>query len=122
MRIPIVKNNIDICLFSSDIEEYNNGRIVNTPDKIILLGELKGGIDPAGADEHWKTGNTALNRIREAFANHNLKIETSFIAAAIEKKMATEIIAQLHSKTLSNAANLTIDEQLVSYCNWLLKL
>jgi len=122
LNIPIVKNNIDICLFSSDIEEYNNGKIVNMPDKIILLGELKGGIDPAGADEHWKTGNTALNRIRESFANHNLKIETSFIAAAIEKKMANEIFAQLQSKTLSNVANLTIDEQLVSYCNWLLKL
>ena len=24
-----------------------------------MLGELKGGIDPAGADEHWKTGNAA---------------------------------------------------------------
>jgi type II restriction enzyme len=87
-----------------------------------MLGELKGGIDPAGADEHWKTGNTALNRIRESFAQHNLKIETSFIAAAIEKKMASEIFAQLQNKTLSNAANLTIDEQLVSYCDWLLKL
>jgi type II restriction enzyme len=122
LSIPIVRNNIDICLFVSDIEGYSNGKIVNTPEKILMLGELKGGIDPAGADEHWKTGNTALNRIRESFANHNLKIETSFIAAAIEKKMASEIFAQLQSKTLSNAANLTIDEQLVNYCDWLLKL
>ena len=122
LNIPIVKNNIDICLFNADTKLYANGEIVNTPEKILMLGELKGGIDPAGADEHWKTGNTALNRIRESFAKHNLKIDTSFIAAAIEKKMASEIFAQLQSKTLSNAANLTIDEQLVSYCNWLLKL
>jgi type II restriction enzyme len=122
LSIPIVRNNIDICLFTSDIEEYSNGKIVNTPEKILMLGELKGGIDPAGADEHWKTGNTALNRIRESFTQHDLKIETSFIAAAIEKKMASEIFAQLQGKILSNAANLTIDEQLVSYCNWLLKL
>jgi len=122
LNIPIVWNNIDICLFSCNIEEYNNGKIVKAPEKILMLGELKGGIDPAGADEHWKTGNTALNRIRESFANHNLKIETSFIAAAIEKKMASEIFAQLQSKTLSNAANLTIDEQVVNFCNWLLKL
>ncbi|GHU67829.1 hypothetical protein FACS189413_03370 [Bacteroidia bacterium] len=115
-------NNIDICLFNTDVEGYNNGEIVNTPEKILMLGELKGGIDPAGADEHWKTGNTALNRIRESFAKHNLKIDTSFIASAIEKKMATEIFAQLKSKTLSNAANLTIDKQLVNYCDWLLKL
>ena len=122
LNIPIVKNNIDICLFNADTELYANGEIVNTPDKVLMLGELKGGIDPAGADEHWKTGNTALNRIRESFAKHNLRIDTSFIAAAIEKKMAAEIFAQLQNKTLSNAANLTVDEQLVSYCNWLLKL
>jgi type II restriction enzyme len=122
LNIPIVKNNIDICLFSSDIEEYNYGEIVNAPERIVMLGELKGGIDPSGADEHWKTVNTALNRIRESFANHNLKIETSFVAAAIEKKMAMEIFAQLQSKTLSNAANLTVEAQLVNYCDWLLKL
>ena len=122
LNIPIVKNNIDICLFNADTELYANGEIVNTPDKVLMLGELKGGIDPAGADEHWKTGNTALNRIRESFAEHNLRIDTSFIAVAIEKKMAAEIFAQLQNKTLSNAANLTVDEQLVSYCNWLLKL
>jgi type II restriction enzyme len=122
LNVPIVKNNIDICLFNADTELYANGEIVNTPEKILMLGELKGGIDPAGADEHWKTGNTALNRIRESFAKYNLKIDTSFIAATIEKKMASEIFAQLQGKMLSNAANLTIDEQLVSYCDWLLKL
>jgi type II restriction enzyme len=122
LNIPIVKNNIDICLFNANTEFYANGEIVNSPEKILMLGELKGGIDPAGADEHWKTGNTALNRIRESFAQHNLKIYTSFIAAAIEKKMAREIFVQLQNKTLSNAANLTVDEQLVSYCDWLLKL
>jgi type II restriction enzyme len=122
LNIPIVKNNIDICLFNANAELYANGEIVNSPEKILMLGELKGGIDPAGADEHWKTGNTALNRIRESFAKHNLKIDTSFIAAAIEKKMADEIFVQLQNKTLSNAANLTVDEQLVSYCDWLLKL
>jgi type II restriction enzyme len=122
LNVPIVKNNIDICLFNANTELYANGEIVNTPEKVLMLGELKGGIDPAGADEHWKTGNTALNRIRESFAKHNLKIDTSFIAAAIEKKMASEIFVQLQNKTLSNAANLTIDEQLVNYCDWLLKL
>jgi len=59
-----------------------------------MLGELKGGIDPAGADEHWKTGNTALNRIRESFAKHNLKIDTSFTKGPFTPKMATEIFAK----------------------------
>jgi type II restriction enzyme len=122
LNIPIVKNNIDICLFKANVDEYKKGEIVNKPEKILMLGELKGGIDPAGADEHWKTGNTALSRIRNSFAQNGLKIATSFVAAAIEKKMAVEIFAQLKDKTLSCAANLTIDAQLVYYCDGLLKL
>ena len=118
---PIVNNNIDICLFNADVETYNKGNIVNETDKILMLGELKGGIDPAGADEHWKTGNTALNRIRMAFKKDGREIATSFVAAAIEKKMASEIFGQLQKGTLSFAANLTIDEQLVNYCNWIIK-
>lgn len=121
LKIPLVKNNIDLCLFDSCAEKYNK-TIVSEPNKIIMLGELKGGIDPAGADEHWKTGNTALNRIRDAFTKESIKIKTSFIAAAIEKKMADEIFEQLQTEELSYAANLTIDEQLIAYCDWLLKL
>lgn len=118
--IPLVKNNIDICLYQGGMEDFNSGNIVKEDDKAILLGELKGGIDPAGADEHWKTGNSALERIREAFARYSIK--TSFIAAAIEKKMATEIYAQLQDGTLQYAANLTVDGQLTAYCNWMINL
>ncbi|WP_289299592.1 AvaI/BsoBI family type II restriction endonuclease [Duncaniella muris] len=85
-----------------------------------MFGELKGGIDPAGADEHWKTGNSALARIRSAF--RPTPVCTSFIAAAIEAKMATEIWDQLSDSTLSFAANLTDDGQLTSYCAWTLSL
>ena len=121
LNIPIVKNNIDICLFNADTNTYDKGDIVNCSDKILMLGELKGGIDLAGADEHWKTGNTALNRIRTAFKKDGREISTSFVAAAIEKKMASEIFGQLQKGILSFAANLTIDEQLVNYCNWIIK-
>lgn len=121
LNIPIVNNNIDICLFNSTIEGYGKGKIVSDVDKILMLGELKGGIDPAGADEHWKTGNTALTRIRSAFKKEGREIATSFVAAAIEKKMADEIFNQLKKGVLSFAANLTKDEQLVNYCNWIIK-
>lgn len=118
--VPLVKNNIDICLYQGNAEDFDSGNIVKADDKAIMFGELKGGIDPAGADEHWKTGNSALERIREAFTQYAIK--TSFIAAAIEKKMATEIYTQLQEGTLSNAANLTVDEQLTAYCNWMINL
>ena len=85
-----------------------------------MFGELKGGIDPAGADEHWKTGNTALTRIRTAFASYD--ILTSFIAAAIEREMSEEIWSQLCDNILNNAANITVDEQLTNYCKWIIEL
>lgn len=119
-KIPLVNNNVDICLFDGDCLSFDSGRIVNHPQKALMFGELKGGIDPAGADEHWKTGNSALSRIRSAF--RPAPVCTSFIAAAIEAKMATEIWDQLSDSTLSFAANLTDDGQLTSYCAWTLSL
>ena len=87
-----------------------------------MLGELKGGIDPAGADEHWKTANTALERIRTGFVSVGVDIKTSFVGAAIENAMSIEIYEQLKRGVLSNAANLTDNNQLTEYCKWLLNL
>lgn len=118
--IPIVKNNVDICLYRGTSSTYDSGKIVRYNDKAIMFGELKGGIDPAGADEHWKTANTALTRVRNAFSDYSIK--TSFVGAAIEKKMAGEIFNQLENGILSNAANLTCNEHITNYCEWLVKL
>ena len=121
--IPTVKNNVDICLFSGSKNEYDPKALVKENHRAIMFGELKGGIDPAGADEHWKTGNTALNRIRTSFAAVGYPaMKTSFVGAAIEKAMAEEIYAQLESGTLTNATNLTNNNQLIEYCNWLIEL
>ncbi len=122
LNIPIVSKNVDLCLFDCNNEGYGRGTIVNEPTKIIMLGELKGGIDPAGADEHWKTANTALDRIRSAFSRISVPIKTSFVGAAIEIAMSQEIFEQLSNNTLTNVANLTNTNQLVEYCNWILKL
>jgi hypothetical protein len=92
------------------------------PTAYVALGELKGGIDPAGADEHWKTARTALTRIREAFAMHGLTPHTFFIGAAIEAKMAAEIWGMLETGTLENAANLTDDSQIAAVTRWLCSL
>jgi len=121
---PFIGKNIDLCLFSSDYKSYTNN---NSPDSVhmdaknyLSLGELKGGIDPAGADEHWKTANTALFRIRDAFKP--TKAITFFVGAAIEKSMAEEIFNQLSNNTLSFAANLTNEDQLNNICSWLISL
>ena len=122
LKIPTVNKNVDICLFEGTTENYDSGRIVNYANRIIMLGELKGGIDPAGADEHWKTANTALERIRTGFANAGYAVQTSFVGAAIAKAMADEIFEQLQKGVMTNAANLTNSNQLVEYCNWLLRI
>ena len=122
-KIPTVNKNVDICLFKGELGEYDSGKIVRHDEKAIMFGELKGGIDPAGADEHWKTGNSALNRIRTSFSAAGYpSMMTSFVGAAIERAMAEEIYAQLEDGTLTNATNLTNNNQLIDYCNWLLEL
>ena len=121
-KIPLVGHNVDICVFSGDETDYNSGAIVHEHKKAIMFGELKGGIDPAGADEHWKTCLSALERIRNKYKKESIQVLISFLGAAIEKKMADEIWEQLIDGTLSNAANLTEDEQLTNYCEWIVKL
>lgn len=124
--MPIVEKNVDLCLFDCLPDEMTFGRDANSahcnPEKYLALGELKGGIDPAGADEHWKTANSALQRIRTAFSKRNCKPYTFFIGAAIESAMAKEIFDQLESHTLTNGANLTNEVQVVSLCNWLINI
>lgn len=126
LTVPLIKKNVDLCLFDCTHDEIifgnNNKSCHLIPNKYIALGELKGGIDPAGADEHWKTANSALGRIRTAFRKSKHNPVTFFIGAAIEKAMAKEIFNQLRKGVLSNAANLTNEKHLVSICKWLVQL
>jgi type II restriction enzyme len=83
---------------------------------------LKGGVDPAGVDEHWKTANSALNRIRTSFEKVNISPNTFYIGAAIETSMAFEIFYLMQSGSLCNAANLTSERQLTTICDWMINL
>ncbi len=123
LTVPFVGKNVDMCLFNLDLKILGSEsamvkKTVSTPQNYIALGELKGGIDPAGADEHWKTANSALERIRTSFAKHERTADTFFVGAAIENAMAKEIYGQLTDGKLSNAANLTNETQVVSLCQW----
>lgn len=118
LMVPLVKNNVDICLFNLSPEEIEKTKYQQI-ESYIALGELKGGIDPAGADEHWKTARAALDRVRDSFFHAGYSPHIFFIGSAIEKKMAGEIWSQLQNNTLSNAANLNEEEQMVSISRWL---
>ncbi len=126
LTVPLVKNNIDLCLFDGSYHDFSppiqQSPVVKSPSHYLALGELKGGIDPAGADEHWKTAGSALLRIRNAFAAEGLYPHTFFVGAAIEKRMADEIWKQLEDGSLSNVANLTDANQVTSLVYWLCHL
>jgi hypothetical protein len=126
MTVPVVGNNVDLCLFNcsyKDIADRKNAKdIFASAGSYIAIGELKGGIDPAGADEHWKTARTAIVRIQESFAKAGHEPYLFFIGAAIEAKMAVEIWSQLKRGTLTNAANLTNDNHIASLSRWLCNL
>lgn len=122
--IPLVKKNVDLSILKlqpDDIDSTKDSAHL-IPNNYIAFGELKGGFDPAGADEHWKTANSALNRIRESFAKKSLHPITFFVGAAIENSMSIEIYSQLENGVLTNAANLTNDDQVASLCNWLITI
>ena len=119
-KVPFIGNNIDLCLLNCNLQELNTA--FTAPSRYIALGELKGGIDPAGADEHWKTARTSLFRIRKAFSDKGFSPYIFFVGAAIENSMAEEIWHQLEEGTLSNAANLTNADQVASLCGWLCSL
>lgn len=123
-NVPLVNKNVDLSILQAKVDDLKTGMksIIHQPDKYIALGELKGGIDPAGADEHWKTANSALNRIRTSFDKKKLKPQTFFVGAAIENAMAVEIYKQLKTGAMNNAANLTNDGQLTAICDWVINL
>lgn len=124
INVPQVKKNIDIvlledCLTTATPKTADLKSLLENQQHYLAIGELKGGIDPAGADEHWKTANSALGRVRTAFIN---KLPLLFVGAAIEQAMAAEIFAQYQTGDLSNCANLTNDDQLAALCEWLVRL
>ena len=106
-----------MCLLNCTPKELSTA--IKNPSLYIALGELKGGIDPAGADEHWKTARTSLIRIQKAFSKKGFSPYIFFVGAAIENSMAEEIWHQLENGTLNNAANLTDVNQVASLCGWL---
>lgn len=118
ITVPLVKKNVDLSILNGTIDDLRKGKqsLIHQVDAYVALGELKGGIDPAGADEHWKTANSALERIRNSFGKRKKRPETFFVGAAIENSMASEIFKQLRSGALNSAANLTNDDQLASIC------
>ncbi len=71
-------------------------------------GELKGGADPAGSDEHWKTATRAFSRIIEAAEKtRRPRPMLSFLATILVDRVAVEAELMLERGELTSVYNLT---------------
>ena len=120
VKPKLIGNNVDAILL--DTSRVAAGEAISTPQCYLACGELKGGIDPAGADEHWKTARSALHRIRDSLREYKHLPALFFVGAAIEARMADQIFADLASDELTYAANLTKPEQVADLARWLVAL
>ena len=79
------------------------------PDYTLTWGgELKGGADPAGSDEHWKTATRAFDRILDATEKTGRpKPKLSFIATILVDRVAREAALWIREGKLTSVYNLT---------------
>jgi hypothetical protein len=121
VNVAGLSKNVDMVLLQRELPRITSAEMKSalaaTKD-ILMMGELKGGIDPAGGDEHWKTARGALERIRKNYK----RVDILFICASIEKAMSKEIYSMLQMGDLNCVANLTNDNQLSSACEWIIRL
>jgi len=115
-----IDKNIDVILLKTRVGVSGEIPSLEDPSFYLCCGELKGGIDPAGADEHWKTARTALERIRQKFKKDCPHL--FFAANAIEESMAKEIFNMLCAGELAYAVNLNNKKQLTELSHWLITL
>lgn len=120
VKPKFINKNIDLILLASTESYQDEKALLQKPEAYLACGELKGGIDPAGADEHWKTANSAFERIRASF---NKKVPHLFyVGGAIENSMAQEIYKQLGDGKITHAANLNNTVQVADLVQWLTDL
>jgi len=120
-RTPrLIRKNVDVILIQNPSQSTKDRELLLNQTNYLACGELKGGIDPAGADEHWKTAKGAFDNIQRVFPKGTPKL--FFIGAAIAEAMAHEIFQQLQSGELTYAANLNVPEQVADLAEWLLSL
>ncbi len=80
-----------------------------SPGEAFTWGsELKGGADPAGSDEHWKTATRAFERILDAVEKTGRpKPKLSFMATILVDRVAREAALWIQQGKLTSVYNLT---------------
>lgn len=117
-----IGKNIDVILLR-DSKDAGSPEVRENPEMFLACGEIKGGADPAGSDEHWKTARSALDRISAAFKEEYAKPPKLFFAGlSIVPGVAKEIVEHLDNGKLNKAANLARSRQVADLAEWLISL
>jgi type II restriction enzyme len=112
----LIGKSVDIIV----LHHPDNVADLEDPKQYYHAGEIKSGIDPAGADEHWKTACTAFSRIRDVFQEHDTCPALGFLGASINKNMIGEMQSQLAQGTLHSISNLNRKEQVAAWVQFAL--
>lgn len=102
--------NRQITWYDAEGKAYRIGTDLMSGDEnnIRWEGELKGGADPAGSDEHWKTATRAFERILLACEQTGRpKPALSFIATILVERVAREAEEWMQQGKLASVYNLT---------------
>lgn len=94
-----------------EVNEYKFGTDLHSrTDAIDMIwaGEIKGGADPAGSDEHWKTATKALQRIIDASRDTGRnQPQLSFLATILVDRVAFDAQQWINEGKLTSVYNLT---------------
>jgi hypothetical protein len=118
-KVPVIGKNVDLILLDAT-QTRNEAALLKDGTVYLACGEIKGSIDPASADQHWKSAKGSLHRLASAFEPSRASL--FLIAASILPAEAKEIISELTAGTLHCAANLTNTDQLTALIEWLVAL
>ncbi len=115
---PCTGRNLDALLVSADSEK--EAKILARADASCWLafGELKSGIDKAGADERWKTASGMIHWTRRNLRGYK-SVPIFFAATTIVPTMAKEILSELRTGKLAFVSNMTKSDQRAALTDWL---
>ncbi len=101
-QIEWLDNAGTIYRFGPDLSAFAQGNL------LTWGGELKGGADPAGSDEHWKTATRAFDRILNAAEKtERNRPKLSFMATILVDRVAREAALWIQEGKLTSVYNLT---------------
>ncbi len=148
-KIPSVKRNIDFVLFESShknicLKSPSGSKFVAVRDMFsddyreridicttshldakncLLIGEIKNVIAPHKAFLFWRESYSPLLKDKKSIEGEiGKEVHSAFVSSVMHKDMILAIYEELESGSLSYAVNLSKDDNVEKFCNWLISI